>query len=164
MPMLTTSVKARPVLPRCWPLRTSYGKGTHAGQLGLHQLLHGRLPQGAASPWCTGGAAQGHMQHGPLLGGIDDFAAEHGFALAGHTGLLGQGQQLFVSTGAVHGLTAEVQPRRRCLLASADRGGAAGGVGQQRRAGAAGPHRRSELAGHDQAGKQVFGGRERQPR
>lgn len=58
----------------------------HSGDLG-HDVL-------AADPYGRiGRAAQGHVQHGPVLGGVDRLAAEHGGDALGCLGLAGELQE-----------------------------------------------------------------------
>jgi hypothetical protein len=62
------------------------GEGAHAIELARHIGADG------LTPW-AGLATQSHVQHGAFFGGVDHIATEHGIALPGNTGLLGQSQQ-----------------------------------------------------------------------
>ena len=62
----------------------AFGEGQHLVQRGLHLGAEGRSAQRGA---------QGTVQHGATLGGVDGLAAQHGVAPRQHAGLRSQSQQ-----------------------------------------------------------------------
>ena len=72
MPILTMRLNGLPALPIMRPPRTASAKSEHAVALG-HDLCADVL----AADRCARRLAQGDMQHGTILGGIDVLAVEH---------------------------------------------------------------------------------------
>ena len=90
MPMLTTLLIRFPVCPFHSPLRTRSAKAAILSSTACtsrHDVLavdHDRGPFRGA---------QGHVQHGAVLGDVDLLAAEHGVDPRAQTALVGQLQQ-----------------------------------------------------------------------
>ena len=90
MPMLTTAVIRLPVWPVHWPERMAVGHLTHPVEHLVHvghHVLPVDLEVGAPRH------PQGHVEHGPVLGGVDVAAGEHGVAALFHAGPAGHGHQ-----------------------------------------------------------------------
>ena len=83
------------------------GEGADAAQFGVHELLH-RVAPGCLAAGGAGRAAQGGVQHGAPFAGVDGVAPEHGVALGGHLGLVGEFDE-GVPHGAVQRLAAVVE-------------------------------------------------------